>query len=140
MQDIESLPEEWLQNMTSLTYLKIWPCPRLKYLSRFMQHLTSLKRLEIWECEEVNLFSDESDNDTHPVTTLEVFMISNVPHLITLPEWINNFTSLQSLKISECLNLTSLQKIEIFRCPNLTSLPGGMCNLTSLEGLEINEP
>ena len=71
MQDIESQPEEWLQNMTSLTYLKIWSCPRLKYLSRFMQHLTSLKRLEIRECEEVNLFSDESDNDTHSVTTLE---------------------------------------------------------------------
>ena len=148
MQDIESLPEEWLQNLTSLEYLKIWACPRLKSLSRFT-HLTSLKRLEIWECEEVDLFGNESDNGTQCVTTLQVIKISNVPHLITLPEWIGNFTSLQRLKINECPNLTSLpeginkltslQNIEIFRCPNLKSLPEGISDLTSLQRLEINE-
>ncbi|XP_030961094.1 putative disease resistance protein RGA4 [Quercus lobata] len=148
MQDMESLPEEWLQNLTSLEYLKIWACPRLKSLSRFT-HLTSLKRLEIWECEEVDLFGNESGNGTQCVTTLQVIKISNVPHLITLPEWIGNFTSLQRLKINECPNLTSLherinkltslQNIEIFRCPNLKSLPKGISDLTSLQRLEINE-
>uniref|UniRef100_A0A2N9FMZ9 NB-ARC domain-containing protein n=1 Tax=Fagus sylvatica TaxID=28930 RepID=A0A2N9FMZ9_FAGSY len=36
IQDVESLPEELLQNLASLEDLKIWECPRLKSLPRFM--------------------------------------------------------------------------------------------------------
>ena len=47
IQDVESLPEELLQNLASLEYLTIWSCPKLKSLPRFMQHLTTLKKLYI---------------------------------------------------------------------------------------------
>ena len=147
MQDIESFPEYLLQNLTSLEYLEIWGCPRLKSLSQFMQILTSLKKLQIGDCEEIDLFNEESDDATQCVTTLQVLEISNVPHLINLPEWIKNLTSLRRFKIDECPNLTSipkgfgsltsLQNLQIWRCPNLTSLPEGINNLTSLQNLQI---
>ncbi|XP_050274023.1 putative disease resistance protein RGA1 [Quercus robur] len=147
MQDIESLSDDWLQNLTSLEYLEIWACPRLKSLSRFMQSLTSLKKLEIGDFEEVDLICDESDNSTKWDTNLQEIRLSIFPHLDSLPKCIGNLKSLQSLKIDEWPNLTSLpewigdltslQKIEIYLCPKLTSLPEGMRNLRSLQSLEI---
>lgn len=147
MQDIESLSEDWLQNLTSLEYLKIWVCPRLRSLSRFIQLLTSLKKLEIGDCEEVDLLCDESDNGTQWVTSLQELRLSLLPHLMTLPKWIGNLKLLQSLKIDECPNLTSLpewignltslQKLEVYLCPKLTSLPEGVRNLSLLQSLEI---
>uniref|UniRef100_A0A2N9HJ32 Uncharacterized protein n=1 Tax=Fagus sylvatica TaxID=28930 RepID=A0A2N9HJ32_FAGSY len=111
IQDIESLPEELLQNLTSLEYLQICLCPRLKSLPQFMQHLTSLKTLIIDRCKEVDLFSGDIDDSTQcvRVSTLQELYISNAPYLITLPEWIGNLTSLQSLEIKECPNLTVTQ-------------------------------
>lgn len=147
MQDIESLSEDWLQNLTSLKYLEIWACPRLKSLSRFIQLLTSLKKLEIGDFEEVDLICDESDNGTQWVSHLQEIRLSIFPHLETLPKWIGNLKLLRSLKIDEYPNLTSLpewigdltslQKTEIYLCLKLTSLPEGMSNLCSLQSLEI---
>uniref|UniRef100_A0A2N9GA38 Rx N-terminal domain-containing protein n=1 Tax=Fagus sylvatica TaxID=28930 RepID=A0A2N9GA38_FAGSY len=147
IQDVESLPEELLQNLASLEYLRIWECPRLKSLPRFMQHLTSLKVLDIRECEELDLFSEESDDGTQCVTTLQELHISVDHRLITLPKWIGNVTPLQRLKIWFCPNLTSLpegigsltslQFLGIRGCPNLISLPEGIGNLTSLQKLVI---
>uniref|UniRef100_A0A2N9GWB0 Rx N-terminal domain-containing protein n=1 Tax=Fagus sylvatica TaxID=28930 RepID=A0A2N9GWB0_FAGSY len=115
----------WLPSMTSLAELKIWECPRLKSLPRFMQHLTSLKTLNIGKCKELDLFSEESDDGTQCVTTLQELGISVDHCLITLPKWIGNVTPLQSL--------------QIYECPNLTSLPEGIGNLTSLQSLLISE-
>uniref|UniRef100_A0A2N9G008 Rx N-terminal domain-containing protein n=1 Tax=Fagus sylvatica TaxID=28930 RepID=A0A2N9G008_FAGSY len=147
IQDVESLPEELLQNLASLEYLMIGSCPRLKSLPRFMQHLTSLKNLKIWKCEELDLLSEESDDGTQCVTTLQELEISVNHHLITLPKWIGNVTSLQRLDICHCPNLaslpegignlTSLQSLQIFGCPILISLPEGIGNLTSLQKLTI---
>uniref|UniRef100_A0A2N9GAM0 Rx N-terminal domain-containing protein n=1 Tax=Fagus sylvatica TaxID=28930 RepID=A0A2N9GAM0_FAGSY len=47
IQDVESLPEELLQNLASLESLTIRKCHRLKSQPRIMQHLTSLKKLDI---------------------------------------------------------------------------------------------
>ncbi|XP_065630834.1 putative disease resistance protein RGA4 [Quercus suber] len=58
--DKESLPEEWLQNLTSLEALTIWGCSIS--LSQILRHLTSLKVLNIEDCEEVDLFSDADDD------------------------------------------------------------------------------
>uniref|UniRef100_A0A2N9H3G0 Uncharacterized protein n=1 Tax=Fagus sylvatica TaxID=28930 RepID=A0A2N9H3G0_FAGSY len=149
IQDVESLPEELLQNLASLEDLTIWSCPRLKSLPRFMQHLTSLKKLHIGKCKELDLFSEESDDSTQCVTTLQELEISVYHRLITLPKWIGNVTSLQRLDISKCPNLTSLpegignltslQRLDISKCPKLTSLPEGIGNLTSLQRLDISK-
>ncbi|KAK4596262.1 hypothetical protein RGQ29_014341 [Quercus rubra] len=152
MQDIESFPEYLLQNLTSLEYLEIWGCPRLKSLSQFMQILTSLKKLQIGDCEEIDLFNEESDDATQWIgnlTSLQTLEIDGLPNLTLLPEGIKNLTSLQRLKIDECpnltsltegiSNLTSLQNLAIRNCLNLTSLPKGICRLTSLQSLMISE-
>ena len=140
IQDVESLE---LQNLASLEDLKIWECPRLKSLPRFMPHLTSLKKLDIGKCKELDLFSEESDDSTQCVTTLQELEISVYHRLITLPKWIGNVTPLHSLEIRYCPNLaslpegigslTSLNSLRISNCPNLTSLPEGIGSLTSLQ-------
>ncbi|KAJ8899206.1 hypothetical protein K2173_012382 [Erythroxylum novogranatense] len=51
--DLESLPGEWIQNLTSLKKLYIGCCPRLTSLAQGMHHLTSLRELTINFCPEV---------------------------------------------------------------------------------------
>ncbi|XP_023887785.1 putative disease resistance protein RGA3 [Quercus suber] len=153
MEDIEFLPEQWLQNLASLEELRIEGCNRLKSLSLslFMQHLTSLKTLLISECKEVDLFCDEDTQSvgvSPQITVLENLKISNLPNLISLPEGIGNFTALQKLEIYNlpCLislpegigNFTALQKLEISNLPCLISLPEGIGNLTALQKLQIS--
>ena len=132
MLDKESLPEEWLQNLTSLEELIIGRCSTS--LSQILRHLTSLKKLRIEDCEEVDLFSDADDDGTkfqhvkclqslsftkisepeslpaclQSITILRNLSIVKCPNLMTLPEWIGNLTSLQDLEIEDCPNLTSL--------------------------------
>ncbi|KAF2305407.1 hypothetical protein GH714_004991 [Hevea brasiliensis] len=50
IEDLESLPNRWLQNLTSLQELYIQECPRLTSLPREMHHLTSLQKLHIRGC------------------------------------------------------------------------------------------
>ena len=64
--ELESLPEEWFKNLTSLESLQILECPNLMSLPDGMSHLTSLQRVEIKNC----------------------------PNLTSLPEWMSHLTSL----------------------------------------------
>ena len=48
--DLESLPEEWLRNLTSLQCLEIGNCPKLRSLPQGIRYLTSLQKLIIWNC------------------------------------------------------------------------------------------
>ena len=50
MQDLESLPEEWLKSLTSLKRLEIWECPNLTSVPEGMSQLTSLQTLHICGC------------------------------------------------------------------------------------------
>ncbi|XP_030943167.1 putative disease resistance protein RGA4 [Quercus lobata] len=148
MLDKEPLPEEWLQNLTSLEELNILRCSTS--LSQILRHLTSLKELSIVDCEEVDLFSDADDDGTkfQHVKCLQSLSFSNISKLESLPAYLQSVTTLQKLSIYNCPslmtlpewigNLTSLQYLEIEVCPNLTSLPEGMHRLTSLQFLRIN--
>ncbi|KAM3742054.1 hypothetical protein ACB098_07G043400 [Castanea mollissima] len=71
MLDKESLPEEWLQNLTSLEKLSINRCSIS--LSQILRHLTSLKELSIEDCEEVDLFSDADDDAKVELGRLEFY-------------------------------------------------------------------
>ena len=147
MPDKEPLPEEWLQNLTSLEELEIRECSTS--LSQILRHLTSLKELSIEDCEEVDLFSDADDDGTkfQHVKCLQSLSFTRISKLESLPAYLQSVTILRNLSIDECPslmtlpewigNLTSLQSLEIFDCPNLTSLPEGMRRLTSLQSLRI---
>ncbi|KAM3741973.1 hypothetical protein ACB098_07G037200 [Castanea mollissima] len=77
IQELESLPEEWFKNLTSLEYLYIEHCPYLTSLPEGMSHLTSLQSLLIEHC----------------------------PNLTSLPEGMSHLTSLQRLTIEGCPQL-----------------------------------
>ncbi|KAL4614708.1 hypothetical protein ACB092_07G073000 [Castanea dentata] len=149
IQDIESVPEEWPQNLISLERLYIWGCPRLTSLSRFMQYLPSLKSLRIECCELVDQFSNDTECHLPTSTCLQTLVFTEISKLESLPAYLQHVTTLQKLKVFECDsfltlpewigNLTSLRKIAIVSCPNLTSLPEGMRHLTSLQTLRIFE-
>ena len=73
VRDLESYPEEWLQNLVSLRKLKIYNCEELGSLP-WIANLTSLQQLSIQGC--LNLTS--------------------------LPQGIRNITSLKQLTIENC--------------------------------------
>jgi Leucine-rich repeat (LRR) protein len=140
---LESLPEEWLKNLTSLKYLSISNCDRLKSISPGIQHLTALHELKIENCTELELANDEDGMQWQGLKSLFSLSLSNLPKMVSLPLGLQHVTTLQELKISFCYNLmaisewiqncTSLQVFEILNCSSLTSLPEGMRSLTSLQ-------
>jgi len=143
LEQLESLPEEWLQNLTSLETLEIRECCKLRiFMSPLFQHLSALEFLVIIDCRE--LISEENEEGTQWLgpTTLRRLCIQDVPNLVSLPRELSHVTTLQELYINKCptLNslpewiddLTSLEKLQIWQCPNLISLPEGMRRLTSL--------
>ncbi|KAJ0044509.1 hypothetical protein Pint_05336 [Pistacia integerrima] len=57
--DLESLPVEMMQNLTSLVDLKILPCPRLNEVEQAVKFLPSLQNLTLRSDEELDLLSDD---------------------------------------------------------------------------------
>jgi len=150
LEELEYLPEDWLQNLTSLSTLHISCCPKLRIsLSPLFQHLTALEDLKIAQCRELISFEDEEGTQWLGPTTLCFLSIEDVPNLASLPRELRHVTTLLELKITDCPaltslpewigDLTSLQKLQIWKCPNLISLPEGMRRLTSLCDLRIVE-
>ncbi|KAJ9158565.1 hypothetical protein P3X46_024134 [Hevea brasiliensis] len=125
IEDLEFLPEELLQNLTSLRHLVIVDCLRITTLSNAIRHLTSLQVLNIEGCKE-QLLDDENDSGTQWqwLRNLQHFVITNFQKLTRLPEGLQH--------------VTTLQKLSIKSCPNLMSLPEWMGNLTALQVLEID--
>uniref|UniRef100_A0A2N9GEH4 Rx N-terminal domain-containing protein n=1 Tax=Fagus sylvatica TaxID=28930 RepID=A0A2N9GEH4_FAGSY len=101
IQDVDSLPEELLKNLTSLQRLCISNYPNLTSLPEGIGNLTSLQSLDISDCPNLTSLPEGIGN----LTSLQSLDISNCPNLTSLPEGIGNLTSLQSLDISDCPNL-----------------------------------
>jgi hypothetical protein len=150
LEQLESLPEEWLQNLTSLEILGILNCCKIRiFMSPLFQHLSALEYLRIDKCRE--LISNENEEGTQWLgpTTLRRLYILDVPNLVSLPRELRYVTTLQYLHINNCptLNslpewigdLTLLDELQIGKCPNLISLPDGMRRLTSLRQLIITD-
>lgn len=147
--DLELLPEEWLQNLVSLRKLIIILCDGLgSSTCRSIQHLTSLQSMEIWPNNELALLNNEDDGlQWHGLKSLRSLRLMGITKLVSLPDGLQYFTTLQQLIISDCpnlmalpqwiRNLTSLQSLFIRNCPNLTSLPREIHELKSLEHLTI---
>ncbi|XP_059450847.1 putative disease resistance protein RGA1 [Corylus avellana] len=144
LEQLEYVPLEWLQNLTSLETLKIWNC--CKTMSPLFQHLTSLKNLCIFRCKE--LISNKNEDGAHGLgpTRFGHLSIVGVPNLVSLPRELRDVTTLQGLQIMDFPSLvsfpewigdlTSLQELGVVNCLNLISLPEGMCRLTECPWLE----
>ncbi|XP_062152284.1 putative disease resistance protein RGA1 [Alnus glutinosa] len=148
LEELEYLPEEWLQNLTSLEVLKIRECPKLQIsMSPLFQHLAALEYLEIENCKELISNEDEEGAQCLGPTTLRHLQIKEVTNLVSLPKELRHATALQLLNIENCpslvslpewiADLTSLRRLQIYECDNLISLPEGMHCLTSLDHLTI---
>jgi Leucine-rich repeat (LRR) protein len=147
LEDLETLPKEWLKNFTSLDHLKIQDCNKLNSLSQGIQHLAALQKLDLYDCPELELANVEDEMQWQGLKSLLSLNFSRLPKLVSLPLGLQHATSLQKLLISYCENLTaipewihnwtSLQELEIDACSSLTSLPEGMRSLTSLRRLKI---
>jgi hypothetical protein len=79
--DLETLPEEWLKNLTSLESLNISNCDRLKSISQGIQHLTALRILEIGNCFELELANDEDGIQWQGLKSLFSLSFSNLPKI-----------------------------------------------------------
>ncbi|KAG6632097.1 hypothetical protein CIPAW_13G135700 [Carya illinoinensis] len=142
IEDLETLSEEGFQNLTSLQYLFIKNCPRLKFLSQGIKYLTALQELELHSCFELCDLGDWEG-----LKNLLFLTFSDLPMLVFLPSGLQHVTTLQDLKISNCVNLmdipewignwTSLVKLTISGCYSLKSLPEVMHRLTSLKILKF---
>ncbi|XP_059450843.1 putative disease resistance protein RGA3 [Corylus avellana] len=150
LEQLEYLPLEWLQNLTSLKTLGIWDCRKMRIsISPLFQHLTSLENLSILRCKE--LINNENEDGAHGLgpTRFGHLSIVGVPNLVSLPRELRGVTTLQGLQIMDCPSLvslpewigdlTSLQELEVINCPNLISLPEGMHRVTSLGRLTITK-
>ncbi|KAL4599186.1 hypothetical protein ACB092_11G109300 [Castanea dentata] len=147
--DLELLPEEWLQNLVSLGKLFIILCDGLgSSTCRSIQHLTSLQSMEIWPYNELALLNNEDDGlQWHGLKSLRSLRLMGITKLVSLPDGLQHFTTLQQLIISDCPslmplpewigNLKLLQSLFIRNCPNLTSLPREIHELKSVEHLTI---
>jgi len=148
LEELEYLPEEWLQNLTSLKILSISYCRKLQIsMSPLFQHLAALEYLTIDKCKELISNEDEEGAQCLGPTKLRHLQIEWVTNLVSLPKELRHATALQLLNIQYCpsleslpewiADLTCLERLQIYECDNLISLPEGMHCLTSLRHLTI---
>ncbi|XP_017979926.1 PREDICTED: disease resistance protein RGA2 [Theobroma cacao] len=169
IKDLEALPKEFLQNLASLTFVRLKDCPKLESLPSqkmscltslqdllvencsnlralpdWILNLTSLETLQIWNCLELQ----HMPRGTHQLTSLKKLSVENCPNLRALPDWILKLTSLKTLQIWKCLELQympegtpRLTSLEklYVDCHNLRAFPDWILNLTSLKDLYICE-
>ncbi|MED6170797.1 hypothetical protein PIB30_034598 [Stylosanthes scabra] len=131
VRDIESMPEEWMQNLKSLHHLSIGISSVVPILSRQLQHLPSqLHSLTIWGVNELVVWKDDEDGDCTPCQASFYCLHS----LQTLSfEFCRNMKALPA----QIGKLQSLKHISISYCGKLESLPEGMRHLSNLQTLEI---
>ncbi|KAG6677802.1 hypothetical protein I3842_14G045200 [Carya illinoinensis] len=145
--DIETLPEDGLQNLISLKFLEISDCPRLKSLSQGIQYLTALNELKLIDCPVLDLGNDEHGMQWKGLKSLISLEFQSIPKLVSLPLGLQHVTTLRQFQILSCSsfiaipewisNWASLEVFTINACSGLTSLPKAMEGLSSLKMLTI---
>ncbi|MED6170793.1 hypothetical protein PIB30_034594 [Stylosanthes scabra] len=131
-EDIESMPEEWMQNLKSLQRLCIMGFSVITSLSRQLQHLPSqLQSLSVSEVNELDVLWKQDEDDEciqceasfYCLRSLQTISFDYCPDMKALPEQIGKLQSLKHFNISYC------NKLE--------SLPEAMLHLSNLQTLEI---
>uniref|UniRef100_A0A2N9H034 R13L1/DRL21-like LRR repeat region domain-containing protein n=1 Tax=Fagus sylvatica TaxID=28930 RepID=A0A2N9H034_FAGSY len=150
--ELGCLPEQLLQNNTSLMSLEISYCSELESISQHQDvwaFCTSLRSLNIYECEKLSYILD----GLHKLISLENFELIGCGNLRCFPRhtWchapsstLEGAASLRQLVMSWCgvealliglKSCTSLQILRIEECPNLKRISEGLPE--SLKTLKI---
>ncbi|KAF9594039.1 hypothetical protein IFM89_026891 [Coptis chinensis] len=119
--EVETLPEAPLRNLTRLQYLDIYDCDKLKRLPTEPENLSTVTNLFIWRCGGLESLTEGLRN----LTSLEELVVSKCQ-------------SLKSLSESSLQHLTALQKLRIWDCPELEVMSVDFQHLISLEDLELD--
>ncbi|XP_043693617.1 putative disease resistance protein RGA3 [Telopea speciosissima] len=135
------LPEGFFHHLSALKELRIHHCYQLMTLQKVgLEDLKSLCHLEILCCPQLVDLSEGLP------TTLQHLSVHVCSNLKSLPEGLQNLSSLQDLDIYKCPQLASfrsdrlptmLKNLKISKCSNLNSLPMGLQDITTLESLVI---
>ncbi|TYG38716.1 hypothetical protein ES288_D13G246200v1 [Gossypium darwinii] len=122
---LRCLPEG-MQYLKSLRTLHLYICPRLASLPRSLKFLTKLEHLQIVSCMSMNLKMElEEEEDKDLQLSLKTLSLVNLINLRDLPRWLLQGSS------------STLQQLRIRGCQNLWVLPAWLLNLTSLHELQI---
>uniref|UniRef100_A0A2N9J2G1 R13L1/DRL21-like LRR repeat region domain-containing protein n=1 Tax=Fagus sylvatica TaxID=28930 RepID=A0A2N9J2G1_FAGSY len=149
--ELGCLPEQLLQNNTSLMSLEISHCRELESISRHQDvwaFCTSLRSLHLWHCSKLSYIPD----GLHKLISLHKLTVGNCYNLSCFPSIHGVMPLLRRLEISDCLNLisfpdlrgfSSLSEFEISNCRELRTFPNieGFASLRklviSLCGIEV---
>ncbi|XP_040368617.1 disease resistance protein RGA2-like isoform X1 [Rosa chinensis] len=145
VEGLASLPEGTLRNNKNLEALHIEDCPELSCIAPHgFNCYASLQKLRIWKCPKLRYLSD----GPLPLSLkkLEIRDCSSLESVPIIPEQ-GGLPSLRKLQISKCSQLsslpdglqycTSLQELRIWSCPKITSIPAQYILCTSLLLLDI---
>jgi hypothetical protein len=138
--DLRDVTAKVLQQVvthSNVEFLYIENILNFKSLCGVLQHLTRVCKLSISECMEFDPCNDEDDDcysmKWKELTNLKVLTFEGIPKMKYLPEGLQHITTLQTLRIINCVNLTSLpewvtslQVLDIKDCPKVMSLPAAV--------------
>ncbi|KAJ9158772.1 hypothetical protein P3X46_024323 [Hevea brasiliensis] len=102
IEDLSSLPGEWMQNLISLENLTVSDLSSLVSLPRELQYVTTLQRLTIFGCSNLTALPDWMGN----LTSLRYLEISYCPKLESLPKGMRQISTLLKLRIDGCPHLS----------------------------------
>ncbi|XP_045830469.1 disease resistance protein RGA2-like isoform X1 [Trifolium pratense] len=117
---------------SKVEFLKLNNILNFKSLRGVFQHLTSVCDMHISNCEEFDPCNDEDgcySMKWKELTNLKVLTFDKLPKMKYLPEGLQHITTLQTLRIIDCVNLTSIPEwatslqVYIRGCPMVTPLP-----------------
>lgn len=150
--ELEGFPDGFFQMSSPLKYISIEYCKKFKTLSESFQYLTTLQSLDLRGCPNLETFP----NGLNRLSSLRHLILSghcrstqqcSPPKMTVLPTALQYLPSVESMIISDFLNLTSLpdwlgnlaslQELFIRNCPNLWSIPTSIQSLNNLETFSI---
>ncbi|XP_030449118.1 putative disease resistance protein RGA4 [Syzygium oleosum] len=145
--NLEALFDD-IQLLTSLRKLYIGGCPKLASLPQGIKNLEALEDLMIGDCKSLKLPEGES-NEPRSMLRLQSFMFTELPEIVSLPGWLEGSAStLQRIKIEDCPNLrtlpewlqncSSLRTLEIKNCRRLSILPDGIRRIATIINEELS--
>ncbi|XP_043817250.1 putative disease resistance protein RGA4 [Manihot esculenta] len=153
IENLASLPGEWMQNLSFLEKLFLSYCMEISDEDECgifkWRYLVSLRDLSLYNLS--NLVS--LPRELQYVTTLQRLSIHECSNLRALPNWIGNLTALENLNIHYCSKLeslprgmrqiTTLHKLSVTRCPHLSErcahdMAADWPNISHIPNIQIN--